>query len=85
MVVLTATQTTGDEFNLPGGTQTLILDDHAGGTWVLQVRGPGGNWIDTDIDSIAESGIYAFVAHAGGQYRITGGSAGAIADCSGAY
>jgi len=78
--ILAATQTTGREFHAPGRTALIQLSRHAGGTWTLQIQQPGSptTWQDTDITFTA-SGVKAFHSQAEIPYRLTGGSAGAVA------
>ena len=77
--ILTATQTTSDETHLSGSLAFVILEGHAGGTWVLQIKGPvTDTWIDTDVD-FTGSGIKAFDSNGELLYRLTGGTVGAVA------
>ena len=76
--ILTATQTTGDSWLASGSDSTVLLDQHAGGEWVMQVQSPLGNWINTDI-TFAGNGIKDFSTIQGVAYRLHGGDAGAVA------
>ena len=77
--ILAATQSTSDIWLFSGKDGVIIISDHAGGTWTLQVEAPDLTWIATDVTFTA-NGIKAdFVTTPGLRYRLTGGTAGATA------
>ena len=82
--ILSSTQTTSDEYEAAGTRArggSVILADHAGGTWKLQVQYPGDSdtWVDTGVefDDDGVQGALDFVQ--GWRYRLTGGTVGAKA------
>ena len=76
--VLDASQTTGSEFTHPGTVAFLILADHIGGTWQLQVKAPNGTWVDDEMTFI-DDGIQIWYGTPSLPYRLTSGSVGASA------
>ena len=77
--ILIATQGTSDIWLFSGKDGTIVLTNHAGGTWTLQVEAPDATWIDTDV-TFTDNGIKAdFVTTPGLRYRLNGGDAGATA------
>ena len=88
MKVLESTQTTGREFNLPGGVQRVIVDSHPGGnpaaTVVLQERGPN-QWVNIADMAFTANGVKSFHSAVGGRYRIQASAAGSEVEVSGAY
>lgn len=71
------TQTTGDIFNDVIGIVQVTIDDHAGGIWTVQRKGPrSDNWIDLDV-TFVDNGAKVFYVAPGVNYRIDGGTAGA--------
>ena len=81
--ILLATETTGLEFQTPGGWIVIHIDSHAGGTITLQSKSPEqlngvDVWIDTDVtfDQSQQRGALTFQ---GMSYRLSGGTAGARA------
>lgn len=76
--ILFAHETTGDSFVTEAGIGQILLSDHSGGTWTLQVRSPSGDWLDTDA-TWTGNGIRSFDAQADFPYRMNGGTAGALA------
>lgn len=82
--ILTATQANGRVFKMGGGPWAIKLKNHAGGTWVLQVRTPGetdADWVDTDVD-FTDNGIKFYNSSNEFEYRMSGGSLGATAECA---
>ena len=76
--ILENDETTGSEFLASGVNSAVLLDAHNGGTWILQIESPDGNWIDTDI-TFDSNGVKDFSTIAGVAYRVHGGTAGAKA------
>ena len=76
--ILDTADTTSDVFTPPGGVSFVLLSDHAGGTWQLQVRTPDGDWIDDEME-FTENGIQAWYGSPALAYRLNGGTAGAKA------
>ena len=76
--ILTATQTTSDEFNSPGTIVAVIMTSHSGGTWKLQVKAPDDTWVDDD-PKFTKNDVLYFYCTSGLLYRLTGGTAGATA------
>ena len=76
--ILGATQSIGDKWPAIGGIYYVVLDDHSGGTWTVQILTPLGNWIDTDL-TFTDNGVKRFDACPGFFYRINGGTDGASA------
>ena len=81
--MLTSTQTESDEFTPYGGPMFLLMQGHAGGTWILQVKAPNGEWVDLDDDpggvKFAGDGMIHFYGMPWLPYRISGGTPGASA------
>ena len=83
--ILEATETTGSLFGTLGGLYEVHLESHAGGVWVVEQRArAAGAWIETDLtfDDDGVKGIYTTTAW---EYRITGGTVGAIAYIAASY
>lgn len=77
--VLHETQSTSDVWTTAGGPGWVLVEQHGGGTWTLQVRAPvGGSWIDLDIE-FDNDGLQDYSVPAGSSLRLTGGTAGASA------
>ena len=81
--ILTATQTQSDTFMHPGQDGAFIaLRSHAGGSWTLRAKFPDDQWVDVgtgDVEFTAD-GICLFDAPRDGfEYRLEGGTAGAVA------
>ena len=76
--ILEDSETTGKEFYVKGTQFVVLLTGHAGGTWSVEQKAPGGTWVDLNEDFDA-NGERAIVAAHDWPYRITGGSAGAEA------
>ena len=80
--VLTAAQSTGDPFHVADlplsgpGVFFIQLYDHAGGTWVTEMRNPDGTWTDIDVDFDGDGVQQVRAAHKA-VYRLNGGNAGA--------
>ena len=68
-IVLEADQQTGAEFRPSGKEEMILLAGHVGGTWVLQVKTPDGEWINTDVD-FTNDGIKAFMSTPNFAYRM---------------
>ena len=84
--ILKSTQTTGPEFIVPGGLTIISLENHAGGTWRLQYSpNDGADWFDYKGDANDDAMTWdskaqrIFVGTHQYRYRLTGGSAGAVA------
>ena len=80
--VLDTTDANGSAFTtslFSGSERTYlqaICDTHAGGTWTLQARVPGGAWVDTDT-TFAAAGLARWAAADDFHYRFRGGTTGA--------
>ena len=81
--ILDATETEGSLFYHPGNMLvSILLSDHAGGTWTLQKQTPDGAWVDlggdlgVEFDSDGEQFFYGTPIL---PYRLTGGTVGAKA------
>ena len=71
----------GREFSCPGGPMEISVEDHAGGTYTLQIKTPSGRWLDTDI-TFTDNGVKDFRSTSSRKvrYRLqTGAVAGAVA------
>ena len=83
--ILFATQTTSGVHEAAGGlvNGTVLLSSHAGGTWTLQVLAPDDSatetWIDTSVTFTANGIQSGLVFERTLNYRLTGGTAGALA------
>lgn len=81
--ILTETQTTSDTFSLRGGPVFILLSDHAGGTWTLEIQNPDGDWVDIGEGaggvSFDDNGLVYFYGMPWMSYRLTGGDDGAKA------
>ena len=83
--ILSATNVRGKHFRVDlsrgaaGETwlQTL-METHAGGTWTLQSRVPGGTWVDTDVTH-NDDGVKRWTASPAWEYRLNGGTTGGVA------
>ena len=82
--VLEATETTSKPFTVYTPIAAILLADHAGGTWKLQVLKPGGDqdvetdWVDDEYTA-TDNGLKAIYTFPELLYRITGGDVGAEA------
>ena len=76
--VLESTDTEGQPFKTLGPVAQVLLIDHQGGTWTLQIKPPEGDWQDTDI-TWTTNGIQSFDSQDQWPYRLKGGTVGAIA------
>ena len=81
--VLEDTDTTSSTFKMPGGVQFVQVGGHAGGTWVVELENPDGDWVG--LFNFDADGEKAFNSFHGDTYRLHGGNAGAKAWASGAY
>ena len=80
--ILADTQTTSDEYHAGGNrySATVILTNHAGGTWTLEVEAPDGTWVDPESVQFTKNDVFSNVIFERGlNYRLTGGSVGATA------
>lgn len=84
--VLSSTDTTSATFAVELRTGTsgecwlqVLVEGHAGGSWILQARRRGGAWVDTDVAAIDANGVWRWAASPVWEYRLTGGTAGAVA------
>ena len=81
--ILEDDQTEGSEFSVAEPRAFILLSDHAGGEWKLQVRNPEGDWVDIADGSggvsFEDNGLVFFYAQGWLNYRLNGGSEGAKA------
>ena len=80
---LAATQTEGSEFSVNEDRVFILMEGHAGGEWILQIKTPNGTWMDIADDSggisFDSDGLQFFYAQAWLNYRLNGGTVGAQA------
>ena len=77
--ILEATETTGSVFDTYGGLYEVHLEAHSGGVWTVEQRARvAGAWIETDL-TFDDDGVKAIFTTTAWEYRITGGTVGAIA------
>ena len=81
--ILASADSVGSEFNAPEEKMFILLTDHAGGDWILQIKNPDGDWKDIADDSggvqFDSDGLTIFYCQAYLPYRLNGGTAGAKA------
>ena len=75
--VLFDNETESQPFNFRSAGASILLSDHAGGTWTLQIESPSGVWVDTDLTFTEDGGEPLLILPL--SYRLSGGSAGAKA------
>ena len=82
-LILSASQSMSDEFNVAGNRVFILLKDHAGGTWDLEVMAPDGDWVVIADDSggvqFDSDGLVLFYGMPWMTYRLNSGNAGAKA------
>ena len=80
MVVLTATQTTGDTFKVKGGRYQIVVEDYAGDV-TLEIQAPASDPVAfmSTAQVWTADGVRAFWMSAAAVYRVSAASAGATA------
>ena len=82
--ILAAADAAGSAFAVAEGTVFILMADHAGGDWKLQIERPDtGAWMDIADSSggvtFDSDGLQVFVAQSFLNYRLFGGTTGAVA------
>lgn len=77
VVLDTTDDSPGNAFQVGGGRTPFVCDVHTGGTWNLQIRPPGGNWVD--VDGVEFAGVDQWEVRTPGtcEFRFAGGTTGA--------
>lgn len=77
--ILDTTDATSSVFRATTAENLVLLLEHAGGTWKLEVQAPSGTWLPTDGGSFTVSGDFIVEVAMGLKYRLSGGTVGAKA------
>ena len=80
--ILSETQAVSETFRLPGGVGFILMDNHAGGTWILEARSPENQWVPLGGPAgveFDEPGMSALHCASTLDYRLRGGTVGARA------
>ncbi len=80
--ILGTSDAIGVAFRSTEGSTFVLLTGHSGGTWVLEVQSPDGDWVQTDPAagcSFSVDGLQFFTTSPHLLYRLNGGTPGARA------
>ena len=80
-VVMTPVDAISMEWGGISGELYIILNPHTGGTWVVEIKDPDGEWVNISPTSggMDEAGMYWYKSSAAIRYRLSGGTLGAKA------